>query len=38
VTTATRKGGRFGVSGAVFDRLSSGIRSIIAHLLRKDFI
>jgi hypothetical protein len=36
--TATLRGGRFGMSGAVLQSPEEAIRSIIAHLLRKDFI
>jgi hypothetical protein len=35
--TATPPGGRFGMSEQVFGRISEPVRSIIAHLLRKDF-
>jgi len=36
--TATLQGGRFGMSGALFEEISEPVRSIIAHLSRKDFI
>ncbi|CAK7279750.1 hypothetical protein SGPA1_10528 [Streptomyces misionensis JCM 4497] len=36
--TATLRGGRFGMSEPVFQRITKAVRSIIAHLLRKDFI
>jgi hypothetical protein len=35
--TATLRGGRFAMSGALFVPVSQAFRSIIAHLMRKDF-